>query len=462
MASMLNFKGNKSKTYISGLRIVLCLVIIILITWLCIYYFNVEKEQVSVDIVLDSPSTIYANKAMKVKQPLKIQCNSWRYLNQHIVLMNKKGKVFNSSRNMSQFKIELGLAGPRTISLFNPSSGKYLTHCTKSNTVSYQPVNHLTDMKARVSASWIPYVSLEEDGTRTYMFSPIVNKLNNNKLTTKWLQSNGTSIGSNAGKFLMKLVDIKNKEGINWEAPKMHSEVARQGDTSTQDYPTRVVCNARQDTQEYRDKQNTYMSQYYEYYNKENAETARVKELLTIGGPYNKNHNREGFNDASSGMRRGDRRKRTVKALKMNGMLDDLIIKEQELFMDMNPPNSVSDAPSMDEFNPGKSNVFKPHTGLQFNDILNHHAASIKHDATDDRLFDRLEKAKMDPSVQNLLDYNEERAAIYTKENEDFDQRLSKRVKQNKNQTDNLVRRMDQHRIRDMSKKLFFLQNYTK
>lgn len=450
-------------------RITLCLLIIFIISWLALRpsWRNTSAVDSSPGM-LDSVGTIFEKAA--APQVIAIQCNSWRLLNQHVYLLDTKGKhltptnvVTDDSSNTvevetngaSRFKIELGLAGPHTISLYHPLTAKYLARTNDSQEVKLIAVNHLADKSARLAASWTPYVYQKKDGSRTYMFNSVPMS------TDKWLQDNLAKVGSNQQNAQLLLRETET--GRDLTAPILrHESVAenQRGDTSALDYPTRVVCNALEDTENYRSKQLDYMAEYYGYYDRANAEAARVRELGASSVPSNSTLV-EGFGDASSGMRRGDRRKRTVKALKMNGMLDDLTVKTQELFADTGAPASVSDAPSMDDFNAAKANVFQPHTGLQFNDILNHHAETVKTDITEDRIFDRLERAKMDPSVQNLLDYNEERAKIYQKENEDFQQRLNGRVRENREKTNNLVRRMDQHRIREMSRRLFFLKNHT-
>lgn len=465
------------RSYRATARIVLCLAIIAIISWLALRNTN---HTITTSNILDTPAAIYSKFAEKTKQPLAIQCNSWRLLNQHVYILNTSGDrlvpsnldsdASNNANNSTHavFKLELGLLGPRTISIFHPATNKYLQHeCTTNAltgsklTVKLTPVNHLVNKTSRMSASWIPYVSLSKDGSRTYMFAPAVDSTGQH-LSNTWLQDNLSSVSnSNMGKFLLREVNATH----DLSAPLLRQESARNGDTSNKDYHTRVVCNALEDTAQYHARQRDYMAEYYGYYDRANAESARVRELSKLDDNNKMDSGTviEGF--SSSGMRRGDRGKRIVKALKLNGMLDDVTVKSQELFTDSS--NMVTDAPINAQtvggvdFNAAKANVFDPHTGVQFNDILNHHTKTVSSDITDDRIFDRLERAKMDPSVQNLLDYNEERAKIYQNENQDFEQKLNKHVKENRDATNNLVRRMDQHRIRDMAQKLFFIKNHT-
>lgn len=478
MKSPLQFNISRKQRGI--MRIILCLVIIIIVAWLALHDKDQNSSFSNNSVILDSPLAIYQKHAEVVRQPLAIQCNSWRLLNQHVYIMDTNGNHLKPSygldntttiNDVGQFKIELGLAGPRTISLYHPLTDQYMQHC-EQGAVKLKPIINLANMDARVQSSWIPYVSLANDGSRTYMFAPAADH-NGRPVLESWLQNSLDSVSSRKTRFLLRATETGNEI----DAPKLREVVSRKGDTSNKDYSTRVVCNAIDDTQDYIGKQHKYMSEYYGYYDRANAEAARVREIASqCGGPpsldtkenftsydQSKYDSSSGANrlvekfsgSSSSGMHRGNRNKRVIKALKMNGMLDDLAVKSQELFADTSP------APAVTEFNASKANVFQPHTGLQFNDILNHHADTVSHDVTEDRIFDRLERAKMDPSVQNLLDYNEERAKIYQNENQDFEQRLNQRVKENRDQTNELVQRMDQHRIREMSRRLFFLKNHS-
>lgn len=466
-----------SKVSKSRVRIILAILIIALVAWLALRNSNNNWMANNMSNVLDTPAAIYKKHSEVAYQPIAIQCNSWKLLNQQVYILDQKGNRLepvvknnngndNSTVDRQLFKLELGLAGPRTVSIFNPASATYVSHNCTTGSVEMRPVDYLADRKARMSASWIPYVSLARDGSRTYMFAPAAN-YNGYPVSNKWLQDNLETLSIKHGKFMLREAIASPHTNRRIDAPVIRKVVARTGDTSNQDYPTRVVCNALEDTDQYSNRQRNYMKEYYGYYDRANAETSASADPnnLEINDRPSADGIMEGFSD---GMRKGDRRKRTVRALKSNGMLDNLVVKSQELFTDAQTPTSVSDSPANMgqggddvDFNAAKANVFKPHTGIQFNDILNHHAASIQHDSTDDRIFDRLERAKMDPSVQNLLDYNAERTKIYQNENADFQQKLNNRIRENRDKTTGLVRNLDQHRIREMSRRLFFLKNAT-
>jgi len=425
------------------------------------YTNNTVSPSPKIHNLLTSPLEVFKYNADKVLHPIYIQANSWRLLNQHVYILDTDNiPIFD---NLA--KIELGLAGPHTISIYFSNTGKYLCH---KNTVTYCTVNQLTNHKLLISASWVPYVSLNKNGLRCYSFATGLN-IQNNSLNNIWLTSDMTLTNNDnsRGMFILKDANTNNiipptmtKIYIN---SNMEKDEANMNMANTQIAPCDAKCRSQLDMEQYKQKQAQYMNSYFSYYDKANT----IDNFKNTNPNTNTNTNTntivnvEGFS-----IRNNNKLKRNIMALKSNGMLDDLIVKDHELFQDVtdntNNINNTEIGSSVDtdgNVNPDKADVFKPHTGLQFNNIMNHHIGLMENDNPEDKIFDKLEKAKMDPSVQNLLDYNQERYKIYASENNDLDTQLHKNVRQNTEESNNLNRRMDQYRIQNMARRLFFLQN---
>ncbi|NDD13896.1 MAG: hypothetical protein EB072_14920, partial [Betaproteobacteria bacterium] len=71
---------------------------------------------------------------------------------------------------------------------------------------------------------------------------------------------------------------------------------------------------------------------------------------------------------------------------------------------------------TLDELGKIPDNLFKPASGLAFNNALNVQNQVYK-DQLADTVFQKLNAAKMSPSVQNILDYNSTAYKVYQDEN---------------------------------------------
>lgn len=101
---------------------------------------------------------------------------------------------------------------------------------------------------------------------------------------------------------------------------------------------------------------------------------------------------------------------------------------------------------------------FKPAAGLAFNNALNVQNKVYKEQLSD-KVFQKMNAAKLSPSVQNILDYNAAAYQIYERENRDFGDKIDKQSKKNTETLDNLIANLDKQRVQSMSRDLFFLQN---
>lgn len=181
-----------------------------------------------------------------------------------------------------------------------------------------------------------------------------------------------------------------------------------------------------------------------------------------------KHNNRlEAFQDASNGPNRHCNKssgKRLLAACVNDGELTDVELSKAELFQDVNLNTTKSNElinknPLFaDDFNPQTANIFDSHTGAEFNAILNTGISQKRNELTDN-IFYKLEDAKMDPDVNNLLDYNESRYNIYKKENADFESKIYDRIKKHTDKVDGLIIDMNNYRVKNMAQDFFFLGN---
>jgi hypothetical protein len=104
------------------------------------------------------------------------------------------------------------------------------------------------------------------------------------------------------------------------------------------------------------------------------------------------------------------------------------------------------------------NNPFKPAAGLAFNNALNVQNQVYKDQLTD-KVFQKMNAAKLSPSVQNILDYNATAYQIYERENRDFAEKIDRQAKSNIEKLDDMIANLDKQRVQSMSRDLFFLQN---
>ena len=170
----------------------------------------------------------------------------------------------------------------------------------------------------------------------------------------------------------------------------------------------------------------------------------------------------EPFQDASDGPNKRCSKssgKRLLAACVDEGELTDAELSKAELFQDVNVLSSSQTNPLFaSDFNPQTANIFDSHTGAEFNAILNSGVSQKRKELTDN-IFYKLENSKMDPDVNNLLEYNESRYNIYKKENDDFESKIYDRIKKHKDTVDGLIIDMNNYRVKNMARDFFFLDD---
>ena len=169
----------------------------------------------------------------------------------------------------------------------------------------------------------------------------------------------------------------------------------------------------------------------------------------------------DGFQDYSNGpVKRCDKSssKRMLAACVEAEELSPDELDKRELFQDMS--TAEYKGPYAPDFNPETANVFQEHTGGEFNEILKSaYSKDLNKETIMDNVFYKLENAKLDPYIENLLEYNAERNKIYADENADFESRINERIKKNTALTDDLIFDMNNYRVKNMARDYFFLND---
>lgn len=187
----------------------------------------------------------------------------------------------------------------------------------------------------------------------------------------------------------------------------------------------------------------------------------------------------EGFassdSTTGSGKSKSKRDKRTIRSLRKNNELGNAEISNMEAsineeFIVDNNQESLTNNMVLNNNGKGGSrgdrkrdirvggNIFKENTGNEFNKVLNKFIKTHKHEL-DDNILENIENAKLDPAVQNLLDFNEKRFKIYEKENSIFNTKLEDKLDDNTDKLTNNVRSLNNYRIEKLAEELFALQD---
>ena len=178
---------------------------------------------------------------------------------------------------------------------------------------------------------------------------------------------------------------------------------------------------------------------------------------------------KEGFTSSnstsSSGRSKSKREKRNITSFRKENELEDSEVKVKELFTNSVNSSSSSSNNSTNKNNNNsaklttkKGNIFKENIGSQFDKLLNQDVKSHKEELGDN-IFNKIENAKLDPNIQNLLDFNEKRFNIYEKENLEFGEKIDNKLKVNTDSIDNNVRKLNNYRIEKLAEELFSLQD---
>jgi hypothetical protein len=170
-----------------------------------------------------------------------------------------------------------------------------------------------------------------------------------------------------------------------------------------------------------------------------------VKQGLDVSGPHG-GMVIEPFLDTDDNSSREVRDKRWVLGQVSEGNLD---LEYLDTFVDMNKTSETK--PVIDD-------VFGKHTGKEFSDLLIN-TSRRNESALEGNIFQKLEKAKMDPNVKTILDYNEARYALFTDENNRNDTQINQLSSSNSEQLDKMIRDLDNYKIQKLAREFYFLKS---
>jgi hypothetical protein len=167
---------------------------------------------------------------------------------------------------------------------------------------------------------------------------------------------------------------------------------------------------------------------------------------------------REGFEvDSSEDSSREIRDKRWVKEQIDSGELDSEELDIEESFQVV----AASAKPSEMVLNAAVDNalndVFQPNTGKVFSDMMSMDKKD-RESQLDNQVFQKLEKAKMDPGIKSILDYNEARYDVYKGENERYQTKIENQTAENTKRLDQMISDLDRYKIQKLAQEYYYLK----
>ena len=189
--------------------------------------------------------------------------------------------------------------------------------------------------------------------------------------------------------------------------------------------------------------------------NQDGVLMSKIEPMTDLGLGNRKKEHLQDITNSSSRRCNKSSGKRMIASCVAEDELTPNELSESELFQNI-PATTKPLTFFRTDFDPKTANIFDKHTGAEFNAILNA-GVSQNRDELSDKLFYKLEDAKLDPNVENLLEYNEVRYNIYKKENDDFENKIYDRIKNHTDTVDNLIVDMNNYRVKNMAQDFFFL-----
>ena len=171
----------------------------------------------------------------------------------------------------------------------------------------------------------------------------------------------------------------------------------------------------------------------------------------------------EGFDvDASEDSSREVRDKRWVTEQVKSGMLcEDELDIDIEAFQDVKPSEYLPAKPSEMVLNAAVDkaldDVFQANTGKVFSDMMTMDKKD-RESQLDNQVFQKLEKAKMDPGIKSILDYNEARYDIYRDENTRYQSKIENQTAENTKRLDQMINDLDKYKIQKLAQEYYYLK----
>ncbi len=171
----------------------------------------------------------------------------------------------------------------------------------------------------------------------------------------------------------------------------------------------------------------------------------------------------EGFDvDSSEDSSREVRDKRWVTEQVESGILDeDELDIDIETFQNTQDVTNVVTKPSEMVLNAAVDkaldDVFQANTGKVFSDMMTMDKKD-RESQLDNQVFQRLEKAKMDPGIKSILDYNEARYDIYRDENARYQSKIENQTTENTKRLDRMINDLDKYKIQKLAQEYYYLK----
>lgn len=109
------------------------------------------------------------------------------------------------------------------------------------------------------------------------------------------------------------------------------------------------------------------------------------------------------------------------------------------------------------------NDVFEPIKGRDIEKVLTMDILGKNYtEILSDSLMEKLQKAKLDPEVQNLLDYNDALYKIYKSENDEYASKLDEHKEEQIENVDTRIRQANNYRVSQMARDLFNMEDILK
>jgi hypothetical protein len=358
----------------------------------------------------------------------------------------------------STFKIVLGLADPKCVSLYHLESDRYI--CRKPDGSLFLAYYDLIDCNARNSFSFKIARGLI-NGNKVVISCPRIGKELRGRILYVSKNLNGINIPrmnplnevDNISKCEITFIDCHSgiQLGTKYEGLDLDNKNSK---LNRQELASGLPA----------DEQQPYGLHLPKFFNNSSCDYASNKEGFQTSNLMKKSKLRS---SVSSLCKEGEYKLTNNNSLCKEIFPEDYKILEQfsththhqkEAFLnnvssDANAENNVQTVLK-------PSNVFGKITGGDAEKLLNKYTDDKNYsDILSDGLMEKLQEAKLDPNVQNLLDYNEKLFNVYQNENREYLDKLEKQSENHIDDVDYRIRQANNYRINQMAKQLFNAEN---
>lgn len=425
------------------------------------YINNINNISLNLPIKLDYLDTKalgYINRLVQIKHDDMCLISNNNKLEFRNVKLNTKGY------EASCFKVVLGLVDPKCISLYHIASDRFI--CRKPDGTLFLANFELVDCKSRHAFSFKLCKGIV-NGNKVIITCPRINLEQEGRILK--LSENGLNIKL---PLMVKLNDINNKIDSEFQFVDCHSGVVlgtKYEGLDIEQINSNIDREIQRNGLEY-DEQVPFGLHLPKFFNNSVNNYASTKEGFTSGTQVSKSKLRE-----------------MVASFVNQGLITNNEINPNEIFgsnsnnhnlfkdysshthhqreafqngdddaVDANVENNV---PSRLEPN----DVFDVIKGKNIEKILTMDIVGKNYaEILSDSLMEKLQKAKLDPEVQNLLDYNEKLYNVYRSENDEYMNKLEEHKNEHLANVDNRIKQANNYRVSQMARDLFNMEDILK